>query len=78
MRLLNSLILANVAARRTVRRAHNRVVPEEVYSGTRLLHTRKENTRSARAWLFSSHIYFFNARMLVRLCLKESCSLTLD
>ena len=43
MRLLNRLILANVAERRTVRRAHNRVVPEEAYSGTRLLHTRKEN-----------------------------------
>ena len=78
MRLLNRLILANVAERRTVRRAHNRVVPEEAYSGTRLLHTRKENTRSARAWLFSSYIYFFNARMLVRFCLNESCLLTLD
>ena len=67
MRLLNSLILANVTARRTVRREHNRVVPEEVYSGTRLLHTRKENTRSARHG-FSRAIYIF----LMRECLSGS------
>ena len=61
-----------------MRRAHNRVVPEEFYSGETIAHKEREHAFCARMAFLEPIYIFFYARILVRLCLNESCLLTLD